>query len=537
MAQFLALAGFMGSGKSSIGRAVASRLGWRFVDLDQEFERTSAATIGAFFQQKGEQAFRAQECAVLGSVVGGSEASDGLVVALGGGTLENPKSRDLLRGRGGLMLLRVDSEEAWGRVQGSDRPLAQEKDAFEELWRKRQATYEAAADWVIPVERRDVDVLAGEICEIVETAGIEWPALWGRRLMATARPSLVVGGKDALRFLGVRATRVRGSGAALHVVSDRNVMKAWGEHVMSLLGGEAAEGAFVLEPGGGSKSTAVLGRCWEWLASRKARRDDVVVALGGGVVGDLAGFAAATYLRGVSLWQVPTSLLAQVDSSVGGKTAVNLEAGKNLVGAFYQPDLVVIDPATLATLPSAEYAGGLGEVVKHALLTSEEAVASLEKEAKAIRERDVDVVERVVKRNVSVKAAVVEEDEREAGRRAILNLGHTTAHAIEKSIGYGAIGHGQAVALGQLVALAVSERVLGLDPRVRERVRALLGELGLESSAELPAAEVLIKAAEHDKKVRSDSSGFVGLRAVGEPVWGVDVPAEVLISAVEVIRR
>jgi shikimate kinase/3-dehydroquinate synthase len=537
VAQFLALAGFMGSGKSSVGAAAAARLGWRFIDLDAEFEVRFGTTIPVCFESEGEEAFRTREHDVLAAVIDSQDNSEGLVVALGGGTLENAKSRELLCSRGGLILLDIEAGEAWTRVKGSDRPLAQDQEAFEVLWRQRRANYESAVDWVLPAKDRKVEDLAGEISYLVRSAGREWPGLWGRRLTGTERPSLIVGGEDALSFLAARAAHVLENGGRLHLVTDKNVMQAWGERVVADLGGMSPDAPLVVDPGEESKSPASLGRCWDWLADRGARRQDVVVALGGGVVGDLAGFAAATYHRGVALWQVPTTLLAQVDSSVGGKTAVNLPAGKNLVGAFYQPDLVVIDPATLATLPAHEYLGGLGEVVKHALLSSADALDRLESVAKAVRDRERTAVNLLLKRNVAVKAAIVEQDEREAGRRAVLNLGHTTAHAVELLLGYGKMSHGQAVALGLLVALAVSETVLGLDSGVRARTKALLGGLGLETSAVLPSADALCVAAARDKKVRADTSGFVGLRAVGEPVWGMDVPSAVLASALEVIRR
>jgi shikimate kinase/3-dehydroquinate synthase len=536
VASFVALAGFMGSGKSSIGRQLAAAMAWDFVDLDQEVEREAGATIASLFSTQGVDAFRAREAEVLRGVLGRIR-SRGTVLALGGGALETSESRQELQRRGGLVLLDIDAKEAWARVAGSDRPLARDEQAFRDLWLSRRPTYEQAADWLLPAGGRTVDDLATEVRYLVELSGPKWQGLWGRRLSRTARSSLIIGGREALSVLGAKAAEARESGAQLHVITDQNVMHAWGERVLALIGGDGEGEALVLEPGESTKAPEVLQQCWKWLAGRKARREDVVVALGGGVVGDVAGFAAATYHRGIGLWQVPTSLVAQVDSSVGGKTAVNLDVGKNLVGAFYQPDLVVVDPATLDTLPHREHLGGLGEVVKHALLSSEEALASLEAEMQAIGDREEMTMSRLVKRNVWFKASVVEEDEREAGRRAILNLGHTTAHSLENVLGLGTINHGQAVALGLLVALGVSERMFGLDTNVRGRTGALLKALGLETKLELPCVDALMNAAGHDKKVRSGSSGFVGLRGVGEPAWGVDVPAAVFKESLEVIRR
>ena len=539
MAPLLALTGFMASGKTSVGARVAELLGWRFVDLDEEFVRAEGSSIATFFAAKGEAAFRARECQLLEAVLREGERNGigGLVAALGGGTLENPRAVAMLKGRGGVVFLDVEPETAWARAEGTDRPLARDLEGFKALLAERRATYEGTADWVLPVCGRSVNDLSREVVSILQRAGGQWPTMWGRQLVSTGRPSSLFGGKNALGSLGLHAWSAHLAGSRLLVITDENVRAAWGDHVLSLLNETSSpDPVLVIEPGEGSKSAGTVERCWDWLAAQGARRGDTVVALGGGVVGDLAGFVAATYHRGMSLWQIPTSLLAQVDSSVGGKTGINLSAGKNLVGAFYQPDLVVTDPATLRTLPDHEYIGGLGEVVKYGLLTSATFFAELERVSEAVMAKNLDVVGSIVKDCVGYKASVVEQDELDRGRRAVLNLGHTTAHALEVTRGYGSIGHGCAVALGLLVALAVSERLLGLDPAVRERTRTLLAKLGLPTATQLPDTDRFLAAATRDKKVITGSSGFVGLRALGDPVWALDVPAVVLVEALEVIR-
>ena len=536
MAKLVTLSGFMGSGKSSVGAAVASRLQWEFVDLDDAVVRATGTAISDLFATRGQQAFRAEECRLLEETLGGTDRSHGLVLALGGGTLTCEGARRLLHRRGGMVFLDVDADDAWDRSRDTGRPLAQSREAFSKLYEERRDTYEGMADWIIPVSRRSVDETADDIVDIVRDAGEHWQEFWGRRLKATARESLIVGGKGALSFLEARAGAVDSRGGRLFVITDANVNRAWGPALTMALGGVAAVPAFVVEPGEAAKSHGNLGRCWDWLAQEGARRDDVVVALGGGVVGDLAGFAASTYQRGLGLWQIPTSLLAQVDSSVGGKTAINLDAGKNLVGTFYQPDLVVVDVATLSTLPTPDYKGGLGEVIKHALLMSPDALAGLERDAEAVCNGHVDVLHAVVRADVNYKSGVVERDEREGGVRAVLNLGHTTAHALEVTSGYGRISHGHAVGLGLLVALAVSEELLGLDSGLRQRTHALLEAWGLPVALTLPAIEELWSATTRDKKARAGSSGFVGLRALGEPVWGLDISRDLYGRCLEVIR-
>ncbi len=538
MAPLVALSGYMGSGKSSVGAKVARLLDWRYVDLDEELVRAEGIPIAEFFERHGEPVFRRRELEALSDLLyEHQERGEGLVLALGGGTLQSTEAARMLHEQGGVVLLDVDAERAWSRSQGGTRPLAREFEAFKELLERRRATYESTADWILPVGDRTAEEIAGDIARLVKTIGGVWPKCWGLQLIDTARESTIIGGQGALGVLEQLAGQAGGKGSRLFVVSDGNVHHAWGKAIEGLLEtSQTLRGTLVVAPGEESKTVQTLERCWDWLASLSARRDDIVIALGGGVVGDLAGFAAATYQRGLNLWQIPTSLLAQVDSSVGGKTAVNLATGKNLVGAFYQPDLVVVDPDTLETLPDKEFTAGLGEVVKYGLLSGPALFDSLCEGRAGLHDRERGLMSAVVRACVRYKAAVVEADERDTGRRAVLNLGHTTAHALELALGFGRLRHGEAVALGLLVALAVSERALGLDADVRERTRTLLADLGLPTTIALPPVSQIREAAAHDKKASAASSGFVGLRAIGEPVWAMDLAEAEFLEALEVIR-
>jgi len=534
VAPLIALSGFMGSGKSTVGSVLAKQLALPFLDLDVALEAKLGMDIASYFQEKGESAFRAMELEAVADVLAG-ETKDGLVLALGGGTLDDPRSRASISERFVVANLRVGADEAWERVAQSDRPLARDKASFAELAALRERIYEDSADWVVATEQRDVDDIVSDLQMLVSDGCHKPPRRWARRLGGTTRESIVIGGIDALDLVTRRVGGLVEHGGSLRVFTDENVLESQGDVLIEKLGVDRDRDLFVMPPGEKSKSASQLQRCWEWLAERKTTRDDVVVAFGGGVVGDLAGFAAATYHRGIGLWQVPTSLLAQVDSSVGGKTAINLTSGKNLVGAFHQPDLVLVDPSTLLTLSEVEFVGAFGEIIKHALLDSEESLASLEASVAEIVRREAEALSLLVKRNIWYKASVVEEDEKEAGKRAVLNLGHTTAHALERALGYGAMSHGRAVALGLLVALRVSEEMLGLSSDVRVRTRAVMEKVGLDTSVRVPDMEVVMAATALDKKQRSGSSGFVGLSDIGVPVWGVDVPTELLKTALGVI--
>ncbi len=294
------------------------------------------------------------------------------------------------------------------------------------------------------------------------------------------------------------------------LLTDETVGELYGDRVTA----QIARGGFEVFPlsfpaGEASKNWRVAGEILESLASSGLDRDDLVVALGGGVVGDLAGFAAATYLRGVSFAQIPTTLLAQVDSSVGGKTGVDLRAGKNLAGAFKQPLLVIADTAVLDGLPSAEWASGLAEVAKSAIIDSEGFTAWLERSVDGIAARDGAVVIEAVRRSVTFKSGVVSADERETGTRECLNYGHTFGHALEAAAGYGRIPHGLAVAEGMRFAVRLAVEVAGASLELVKRQDALLDALGLPFLPEAYASEDLLAAMRSDKKSRGGQVRFV----------------------------
>ena len=294
------------------------------------------------------------------------------------------------------------------------------------------------------------------------------------------------------------------------VVSNETVAPLYLDKLEACLGGKRVE-AISLPDGEAHKTLDTAATILDKLVDMGANRDTTVIALGGGVVGDIAGFAAATYMRGVAFIQVPTTLLAQVDSSVGGKTGVNHPGGKNLVGAFHQPRLVLIDTDTLATLPERELRAGLAEVIKHGAIADEEFFAWLETSTAALLGQDPAALAHAVGRSCEIKAAVVAEDEREAGRRALLNFGHTFGHAIENSVGYGEWLHGEAVAAGMAMAAELS----GLPDAELERLRGLIAAAGLPAEPPGVGAQALRSAMGMDKKVQDKRLRFVLLDKLG----------------------
>lgn len=339
-------------------------------------------------------------------------------------------------------------------------------------------------------------------------------------------------GTGLLARLGTECRRL-GLGTRCAVLSDRNVAPRYAKAAeKSLRAAGFAPVSVVVPAGETAKSLKTVQGCYDQFAAHRLERKSFVVALGGGVVGDLAGFVAATYLRGVPFVQVPTTLLAQVDSSVGGKVGVNLKAGKNLVGAFYQPRLVLCDLATFKTLPDREYRSGLAEVVKYGIIYDTALFRKLEREMLLLLRRKPESLAAIVARCCEIKAEVVSQDETEGGLRAILNFGHTIGHGLEAISSYGRYLHGEAIAIGQVAAARLSELVLALPHAEVERIRSLLHRAGLPTELDLRATERerLLEAMKLDKKVSGGEIRFVLARKIGRVEFGQVVPLPFLLD-------
>jgi 3-dehydroquinate synthase len=311
------------------------------------------------------------------------------------------------------------------------------------------------------------------------------------------------------------------------IITDTNVGKRYAKAAFNSLATAGFSPALIIvQPGEAAKSLKTVQSCYDQLAGHRLERKSFIVALGGGVVGDLAGFLAATYLRGLAFVQVPTTLLAQVDSSVGGKVGVNLKAGKNLVGAFHQPKLVLCDLDTLKTLPDREFRAGLAEVIKYGIIYDGKLFAQLERNMPKLLECDSKALAVVVARCCEIKAEVVGQDETEKGLRAILNFGHTIGHAIENISGYGKFLHGEAISIGQVAAAKLSHAVLGLPERDVERIENLFRRAGLPVRTRLNSSkrQKLIAAMRLDKKVSDGEIKFVLGERIGRVAWSQHVP-------------
>jgi shikimate kinase/3-dehydroquinate synthase len=506
VARLTVVIGFMGAGKTTVARELAAARGVQHVDTDALLVERFGRSIHEVFDAEGEAAFRAAEEEVVTALLEAGPPTRDAVVSLGGGSVLSARVRAALAGHT-TVLIDVPVDVAWERAAGRDRPLARDREAFARLHAERHALYESLADAYLPqagaatIVRADralralAEAPAGTRMVWAQSDGGEYPVFVGRGVLGMPVPGL--------------------AGRAFCVTDS-----AVAEHHLAGLPGLA--GVVEIPAGEEHKTLETAERVWRALAAQGVTRADHLVALGGGVVGDLAGFCAACYQRGIPIVQAPTTVVSQVDSAYGGKTGVDLPEAKNYVGAYHQPAAVLVDTMTLATLPPEEHAAGYAEVLKTALIAGG-----------ALWERigrGDPVDDDVILACARTKLAVVAADERDGGRRQVLNLGHTVGHALETTLGYGTLRHGEAVGLGLLAALRLSGQ-----PDLRGQVEGLLAAHGLPTRLEGPAVdpEAIVAATRRDKKRTSQArTPYVLVRAPGDVVEGQDVSDDEVALAV-----
>ncbi len=464
----------MGAGKTTVGVELADRIGRPFVDVDDEIQRR-IGPIDEFFDRYGEDTFRNVEATTLEPLL---ESGRPHVLALGGGAVTTAETRVALAERAFTLLVEIDPDEAWRRSAKSGRPLARDEATFRRLYEERMPLYDECAD----ARTGDAD----------------------GAVLATAGVHVELGSLELLGEL------VPGDGAVA-LVTEPWVAGIHGAAAQLALG-ERLMSTHQLPTGEAAKTLSACEGLWDEL---RVDRSGTLVALGGGCVTDSAGFVAATYLRGLDWVAVPTTLVGQVDAAIGGKTAIDLAAGKNLVGAFHWPVGVVGDPALLETLSAEERRTGMAEVVKAGLLTGEPLWELADPE--------------LVRRAAAYKSALCLRDPFDRGPRAALNLGHTFAHALEAAAGY-ALSHGDAVALGLTAALRLSEQHLGLDPAVREEAEEVVNPQPVVADRGRAWA-----ALQRDKKAAGGAVRLVLLESPGRPVTGVELPDEEVRKALEAL--
>ena len=561
----LVITGFSGTGKSLVAKEVGRRLDWAFLDTDDEIVKRAGKPIAQIFRQDGEAKFRELEREMIKKACQQRQT----VIAIGGGAIVDPQNYELLAKTGLIVCLEAKPETIHERLfreaarspetevrplLGHDKPL----ERIRQLKASRQPYY-AKADWTIHTDGLSISEVADEVIRA-------WRLLHGcaprndkekarnNKEKAQSRIDKDVAcmvetetqsypifvGCGLLDKLGEKMKQAGLSGTAT-IISDENVFSLYGGKVEQVLkDARFGVNSFIVPAGEETKSMDSAVRIYDFLVEHRAERNDIIVALGGGMVGDLAGFVAATFLRGMPWVQVPTSLVAMVDAAIGGKVGVNHPEGKNLIGAFYQPNLVVADPQILSTLPRRELTSGWAEATKHGMILDEEFVQFLETNVNSLRKLERDLLTRAIARSAAIKAQVVSQDEKEReGKRTILNYGHTIGHGLEAATRYKRFLHGEAVAIGMVGAAKLSQRLGLLPSKEVERQKALLERFGLPTSfppkrgdLKLSVAGVT-RAMELDKKVKGKAIRWVLLQDIGKAAIRSDVPQEEVLAVLQ----
>ena len=543
------LTGFSGSGKTTVGKQVAAMTGWNYRDTDDEIVTATGRAIEDIFREDGEAAFRKLECSVLESVSQGERQ----VVSTGGGIVVDERNRRTMEATGIIVCLEARADTIYRRLSGPEethdeqvvRPLLQDSDPLRRilsLKAERQALY-ALAHWTVHTDELSITEAASEVVRARDICSnrANTTSPHDDDLAATVRTSSgdypVWVGWGLSHTVGERVKTLLDPGAA-YVITDNFVHRHARTVQMSMEAAGIPSHIFVMESGERHKSLDTLSHIYRWLAERKAERRHLIVAVGGGVVGDVAGYAAATYLRGMPVVQAPTTLVAMMDAAVGGKTAVDLPEGKNLVGAFKQPEFVLADVEALSTLSERALVSGWAEAIKHALILDEPLLRVFEENVESISSLEPETASDALRRSVAIKADVVSRDERETlGIRALLNYGHTTAHALEAVTGYERYLHGEAVSIGMMAAADISRNMGLLSDDDVVRQHSVLEAYGLPLKYRDADPVAIRDAMSMDKKTVGGRIRWVLLDGIGNAVTRNDVPPEFIDQALREVSE
>jgi 3-dehydroquinate synthase len=514
---------------------LAKQLGKTFIDSDEEIQKRTGVTIQHIFDVEGEEGFRQREAGIVQELL----LRNDIILATGGGAVLDQQSRNMMRENGTVVYLKSGVHDLWQRTRHDrSRPLLKTADPrakLHELFEQRNPLYTETADIVMHTGKQSVQVLISALYRKLNTSqNTSQPSKNMQTLkvgLGERSYSIHIGagllGKMELLLPYLSHKRVA-------IVSNTTVAPLYLEPLCKKLESNGIKVVSIILPDGEKyKNTETLTLIYDALLTHRCERNTPLIALGGGVIGDMTGYAAATFLRGVPFIQIPTTLLSQVDSSVGGKTGINHPLGKNMIGAFYQPQVVIADIETLNTLPDEELRAGLAEVIKYGLIRDLPFLQWLETNMEKLLARDAAALQYAIARSCENKAEVVGNDERESGERALLNLGHTFGHAIENGMGYGAWLHGEAVAAGTMMAADLSQRLGWISEQDVSRIRSIFEHAGLPVVAPYMSAEQYMQLMGLDKKVVDGQIRFVLLKALGQAVISSAVPAEMLRATLE----
>jgi len=539
----LIIIGFSFTGKSVVGEKVARKLGWEFIDSDHAIADAVGKPIPDIFAEKGEAHFRALEREMLQQACSGKRR----VIVTGGGAIVDPRNRELFARSGIVICLEAQLNTIYKRLLESTqmtdtvpRPLLNAPDPLARILQLKASrqSYYATADRAVYTDNLTVDQTVKRVISEFEQVKAQRKDTAEQTIpfvVSTATESYPIFiGWGLLESLGRRMSQCGLRDSAL-IISDDNVFPLHGEKAIASLkdAGFKTE-SYIVPAGESTKTIDTAIKIYDWLVKQRTERRHSIVALGGGMVGDLAGFVAATFLRGLPLVHVPTSLIAMTDSSIGGKVAVNHPKAKNLIGSFYQPRLVLADVSMLKTLPRRELISGWAEVIKHAMILDADFLELLEQNADDLSKLKPAVIAEAIRRSAYIKSTIVSEDEKEQRKRMVLNYGHTIGHGLETATGYDRLLHGEAVAVGMTGAAMLSEK-LGLIPhKVVVRQEKLLERFGLPTSCADVSLDSILKAMALDKKVKEKAIQWVLLQSIGKTVFRDDVQQK---DVLEVIKK
>ena len=563
----ISLIGLSGVGKSTIGEMIAANLGWSFLDTDILIEEETGSNPAELITSKGELFFREIEERVIIEAT----QNEFVVISTGGGAFLSPQNRRNLGANGYICFLdathKVISEHLKNYPRIVPRPLLGDSpEALEsrlyQLDKERRDTYQHADLWV-PVQNmfNDFENRSDAISEVVTRILRAWSSE-SRQLLESSRrlerlaeidlpapPSAIVDtgidkypiwiGPEELNFLPDRLRQLDLTNRRVFMICDSNVIDLHGTSIAEILDRDGIAGAsYILPAGEESKKLEIAKEIYTWLGTQNAERRDLILAVGGGVVGDLAGYVASTYLRGIPFIQIPTTVLAMNDAAIGGKVAVDLPDGKNLVGSFYQPKAVISDVSTLTTLPSRSFNEGFAELIKHGFILDPDLLFEMKNLGNVhTLQHDVTRLSELTARSARLKALVVSSDPREENLRMILNYGHTIGHAIETVSNYTEYLHGEAVAIGMMGAARIARHLEMIDDELLAMHSDLLRLFSLPTEMSDMNINSILQAMKRDKKVESGKLRFVLLEDIAKPVVRSDVPESVVIRVLKEISR
>ena len=529
-----------------MGQLVAQYLGWQCVDIDQLIAQKYDKPVSSVFNDEGEAAFRHSEKMILEDAC--SRAST--VVCTGGGAILDANNRQLMMKDSLVVCLEALPETIYDRLKTSRsdktreiRPVLEGSNTLSKIRRlktKRQIFY-AHSHWTIHTDKLTVSETALEVIKA-------WHLIKTKNAYTTNDPSLaaivphskgiypIFAGPGILDDLGKRLDEL-GIDQKAYIITDENTVHQYARKAQAILQRDGiAAHIYSIPPGEGSKTLDMAQHIYHWLTSQKAERKNPILAIGGGVVGDLAGYVAATFLRGMPFIQVPTSLTSMVDASIGGKVAINLPDGKNLIGAFYQPSVVLADTTSLSTLGNREVNEGWAEAIKHGLILDKSLFELFEDKADDLINLEETITTKMIRLSIKIKAQIVAEDERETlDRRILLNYGHTIGHALETVTKYNQLLHGEAVSIGMMGAAIISRNMNMLEESSMKRQQDVLGKFSLPTHASGISPEKIAHSMLRDKKMDSGTLKWVLLKEIGDAIVNKNVPEDIVNQALQTI--